>query len=109
MRKQALFFAGMSDLSTTDLLEVYNSMPDDPELRKHMLIVLGQRMDDESAVTHLLQIARTEKDPEIRRTALFWLSQSDDPRVTEMLEELLGPRVVIHSSNMAVRYRKAGA
>src|SRR5690606_17899252 len=89
VRKQALFFAGMSDLSTTDLLEVYNSMPDDPELRRHMLIVLGQRMEDESAVTHLLQIARTEKDPEIRRTALFWLSQSDDPRVTEMLEELL--------------------
>jgi hypothetical protein len=40
-------------------------------------------------VTHLIQIARTEKDPELRKVALFWLSQSDDPRATKLLEELL--------------------
>jgi hypothetical protein len=54
-----------------------------------MLVVLGQRSSDPGAVTHLLEIARTEKDPELRKMALFWLSQSDDPRATKLLEDLL--------------------
>lgn len=89
IRKQALFFAGMAETTTKELLDVYNSFPDDPELRQHMLVVLGQRSSDPAAVTHLLEIARTEKDPELRKMALFWLSQSDDPRATKMLEDLL--------------------
>ena len=89
IRKQALFFAGHAGATTDDLLAVYGSLPDDPELRQHMLVVLGQRSDDPAAVGHLIQIARTEKDPELRKMALFWLSQSDDPRATKLLEELL--------------------
>jgi HEAT repeat protein len=89
VRKQALFFAGMAETSTKELLDVYNSFPNDPELRQHMLVVLGQRSSDPAAVTHLLEIARTEKDPELRKMALFWLSQSDDPRATKLLEDLL--------------------
>ena len=89
LRKQALFFAGHAGATTDDLLSVYNSLPDDPELRQHMLVVLGQRSSDPAAVGHLIQIARTEKDPELRKVALFWLSQSDDPRATRLLEDLL--------------------
>lgn len=89
LRKQALFFAGHAGATTDDLLSVYNSLPDDPELRQHMLVVLGQRSSDPAAVGHLVQIARTEKDPELRKVALFWLSQSDDPRATKLLEDLL--------------------
>ncbi|HEX6645277.1 MAG TPA: HEAT repeat domain-containing protein [Gemmatimonadales bacterium] len=90
IRKQALFFAGMSEATTADLLQVYNSLPNDPELRQHMVVVLGQRANhDPEAVGHLVEIVRKEKDPELRRTAMFWLSQSDDPRATALLEELL--------------------
>lgn len=89
LRKQALFFAGHAGATTDDLLGVYNSLPNDPELRQHMLVVLGQRSNDPAAVGHLVQIARTEKDPELRKVALFWLSQSDDPRATKVLEDLL--------------------
>lgn len=89
LRKQALFFAGMSEISTADLIEVYNSLPDDPELRKHMFVVLGQRSGDSAAAAHLVRVAKTEKDPELRRMALFWLSQSDDPQATKLIEEML--------------------
>ena len=58
-------------------------------MRQHMLVVLGQRSSDPAAVGHLIQIARTEKDPELRKMALFWLSQTDDPRATKLLEDLL--------------------
>jgi hypothetical protein len=35
---------------------------------------------------------RTSKDPELRRKALFWLGQSDDPRALDLIEELLAKR-----------------
>jgi hypothetical protein len=28
-------------------------------------------------------------DPELRRTALFWLGQSNDPRAIDLFEEIL--------------------
>jgi len=37
----------------------------------------------------LLAIARTETDRELRKKAIFWLSQSDDPRVPDFLASLL--------------------
>ena len=37
----------------------------------------------------LFEIARTESDQELRENAIFWLGQSDDPRVTEFLEQLI--------------------
>jgi hypothetical protein len=43
-------------------------------------------------VPALIAIARTNKDPEIRKKALFWLSQSRDPRALDLFEELLTKR-----------------
>jgi hypothetical protein len=40
----------------------------------------------------LIRIAKTNKDPEIRRRALFWLGQSDDPRALALFEEILTKR-----------------
>jgi hypothetical protein len=36
-----------------------------------------------------MDIARNEKDPELNRNAIFWLSQSRDPRVTQLLLEII--------------------
>lgn len=47
-----------------------------------------QRPKDES-VPALIKIARTNRDPEIRKKAMFWLSQSRDPRALDLFEELL--------------------
>jgi hypothetical protein len=32
---------------------------------------------------------RTHRDPDIRRRAIFWLGQSNDPRALALFEELL--------------------
>jgi HEAT repeat protein len=53
-----------------------------------VVFVLSQR-DDEAAVGQLIEIAKTADDAEVRKQAVFWLSQSDDPRATDYLEELL--------------------
>ena len=37
----------------------------------------------------LLDIASGEPDKELRKKAIFWLGQSNDPRVADILAELL--------------------
>ena len=57
-------------------------------MRKQAIFALSQRSTDE-AVPALMRIARTNGDPELRRTALFWLGQSEDPRAVTLFEEML--------------------
>ncbi len=40
----------------------------------------------------LIAVARTNRDSEIRKKALFWLGQSNDPRALDLFEELLTRR-----------------
>jgi hypothetical protein len=60
----------------------------DLEVRRHAVFALSQRSHDE-AVPALIRIARTNPDPELRKTALFWLGQSEDPRALDLFEEIL--------------------
>lgn len=60
----------------------------DREVRKQAIFALSQRSNDEG-VPALIRIARANKDPELRKTALFWLGQSEDPRAIDLFEELL--------------------
>jgi HEAT repeat protein len=57
-------------------------------VRKQAVFALSQRPSDE-AVPALIRIARSNREPEIRRTALFWLGQSEDPRALGLFEEIL--------------------
>jgi HEAT repeat protein len=60
----------------------------DREVRKQAIFALSQRASDEG-VPALIRIARTNTDPELRRTALFWLGQTEDPRALTLFEEIL--------------------
>jgi hypothetical protein len=37
----------------------------------------------------LFDIAKNDKDPELRKKAIFWLGQSHDPRVQQFLLDLI--------------------
>jgi len=52
------------------------------------VFALSQRPRDEG-VPALIKIARQNPDPELRRKAIFWLGQSEDPRAISLFEELL--------------------
>jgi HEAT repeat protein len=60
----------------------------DREVREQAVFALSQRPRDEG-VPALIRIAKTHNDPEIRRRAIFWLGQSNDPRALALFEELL--------------------
>jgi hypothetical protein len=79
-RRQAVFWLGQAAgvEATRGLDSIVRDDRGELEVRKHAVFALSQRPNDE-AVPALIGIARTSREPEIRRTALFWLGQSDDP------------------------------
>jgi hypothetical protein len=86
-RKQALFWFGQGDAPTKDLVRMYDSL-DARSLREHFTFVVSQRRDDE-AVDKLIDIARADRDPQIRKQAMFWLGQNKDPRAIKFFHDVL--------------------
>jgi len=62
---------------------------DESSARNSAVFALAQLRNHEG-VPPLLEVARTNRDPSVRRSALFWLGQSGDPRALELFEEILG-------------------
>jgi HEAT repeats len=89
-RRQAIFWAGQiaGDSATAGLQDLAENETEDRDLRTQAVFALSQRPKDEG-VPALIRVARTNRDPEVRRSALFWLGQSDDPRALALFEELL--------------------
>ena len=85
LRKAAIHSLGvMGDRTGPVLLSIYASDPD-REIRRqilHALFVQG-------SVKALIQIARTEKDPELRKEAVSHLSHMGSKEATDFLVELL--------------------
>jgi hypothetical protein len=93
VRKQAVFWVAqaasdkvlgpLSDLATTD---------PDVDIRKQAVFALSQRPDHEG-LPALMRIARDRRTASaVRKTAFFWLGQSQDPRALAFLESsLLAP------------------
>lgn len=93
VRKSALFWIGQGAASaaTEGLAEVAVDGDEAQSIRDAAIFALSQRSSDE-AVPLLIEIARTG-EAETRRTAMFWLAQSDDERVVQFFEEVLLGRI----------------
>ena len=88
LRKKALFWAGQSGVATSELVTLYNRLPD-AEVKEQTIFVFSQRQHDPAAMDKLFDIAKNEKDPELRKKAIFWLGQSRDPRAQQFLIDLI--------------------
>lgn len=93
IRTQSVFWLSQiaGEAVTANLTALTGEAALDREVRKQAVFALSQRRSEE-AVTSLIQIARTNRDPEIRKNALFWLGQSHDPRALALFEEILTRR-----------------
>lgn len=58
-------------------------------LREQVIFVLSQRNNQTAAVDKLMDIAKNDKNPELRKKAIFWLGQSRDPRVQQFLLDMI--------------------
>ena len=46
-------------------------------------------MPGDEGVPLLIQVARTNRNPAVRKQAIFWLGQSKDPRALDFIEKIL--------------------
>ncbi len=69
---------------------VTNAIDQDPdtEVRKRAVFALSQMPKDEG-VPKLIEVARTHRNAEVRKQAMFWLGQSGDPRALKFFEDIL--------------------
>jgi HEAT repeat protein len=88
LRKKALFWAGQSGVAISEMSKLYDQM-NHTEMREQIIFVLSQRQRDPAAMDKLFDIAKNEKDAELRKKAIFWLGQSRDPRVQQFLMDLI--------------------
>ena len=89
-RRSAVFWVGQAaaDAATAGLDSLVDDGDEDLEVREQAVFALSQRPRDEG-VPILIRVARTSQSPSIRKKALFWLGQSEDPRALALFEEIL--------------------
>jgi HEAT repeat protein len=87
-RKRALFWAGQQRrVDVNALLPLYDKLTDQ-DLKEHFIFVLSERRES-AATDKLIDIAKHDKDREMQKKALFWLAQKNDPRVKQLLLEII--------------------
>jgi hypothetical protein len=89
-RRQAVFWLGQAagEAAARGLDSLAADGGGELEVRKQAVFALSQRPADEG-VPALIRIARTNPHAELRKSALFWLGQSEDPRALALFEEIL--------------------
>ena len=89
-RRSAIFWLGQAAgaAAARELAGLVDDAGVDRDVKEQAVFALSQRPQDE-AVPALIRIARTHKDHDVRKKAIFWLGQSEDPRALALFEELL--------------------
>lgn len=90
VRESAIFWLGQeaSAVSTEGLEQIVDDDDVELELREQAIFSLSQRGVDD-AFEPLKRVALESRHPQLRENALFWLAQFDDPRVVDLIEEIL--------------------
>jgi HEAT repeat protein len=90
VRKQAVFWLGQkaSEKSIQALKGVVDEDDEDDEVRKSAVFAISQ-LPSEKSVPILIDIAKTNKSPFVRKQAIFWLGQKDSKEALKFFEEIL--------------------
>jgi HEAT repeat protein len=90
LRQQAIHWLGQKagERSLAALRDMANSSDADTDVQLQVVHAISQRPASES-VPLLIQLARTHRNPEVRRAAIHRLSQTRDPRAIDFLREVL--------------------
>jgi len=90
VRGQALFWLAQKAGQKVAEQAISDAIANDPEteVKKKAVFALTQ-MPAGEGVPLLIQVARTNRNPEVRKQAIFWLGQSKDERALAFIEEVL--------------------
>ena len=89
-RKSAVFWLGQAAgaAATKGLSDLVDDTSMDVEVKKSAVFAMSQ-LPHEDGVPALIRVARGNKSPAVRKSALFWLGQTNDPRAIALFEEIL--------------------
>ena len=87
VRKQALFAAGQAGVAGSEMAALYDKLSD-RELKYQLIWVLSDS-HDRAGADKLVEIAQKDRDPEMRKKAIFWLGQKNDPRIRQILLDII--------------------
>jgi HEAT repeat protein len=87
LRGHALWTAGQAGIPGSDLVALYDRLTD-ADVKEKLIWVLSESRD-RVATDKLVEIAQKDSDREMRKKALFWLGQKNDPRVRQILVDIL--------------------
>jgi TolA-binding protein len=87
VRKQAIFSAGQAGVTSADLIGLYDKVRD-TEVKGQLIWVLSSK-NETAATDKLIEIAKRDPDVDMRKKAIFWLGQSHDPRVKQLLLDII--------------------
>ena len=90
LRGHALWTAGQAGIPGADLAALYDKLTDS-EVKEKLIWVLSESKD-RVATDKLVEIAQKDRDIEMKKKALFWLGQKNDPRVRQILTDILIPK-----------------
>ena len=90
VRHDAIFWLSQSASARalSELVDIAESTEEETRIQKRAVFALSQ-MDSQDAIPHLIRIARQHRNPEVVRSALFWLADSEDERAVDLFEEIL--------------------
>jgi hypothetical protein len=90
VRGQALFWLAQKAGHKAAASAISDAIANDPEtqVKKKAVFALTQ-MPESEGVPLLIEAARANRNPEVRKQAMFWLGQSKDPRALKFIEEVL--------------------
>jgi hypothetical protein len=93
VRGQALFWLAQRAGQKVAESAINDAIANDPEteVKKKAVFALTQIPAGEG-VPLLIQVARTNRNPEVRKQAMFWLGQSKDERALAFIEEVLASK-----------------
>lgn len=87
LRGHALWTAGQAGIAGSELVSLYDRLTEEDVKEKAIWVMSESR--DRAATDKLIDIAKTDPDREMRKKALFWLGQKNDPRVRQLLVDIL--------------------
>lgn len=88
VRKEALFWLAQSHHEKATPVLMNAAQKEEYEVQKHAIFALSQLPRAEGTPL-LIDLAQTHPNRQLRKEAMFWLGQSDDPRAAEALIKIV--------------------
>jgi len=90
IRKDAIFWLGQkaSEQCVQALKDVVDDSDEETKVKESAVFAISQ-LPKEKSVPMLIDIAKTNKNPKVKKQAIFWLGQKDDEAALKFFEEIL--------------------